>query len=138
MAQLRRARAGYERRDARCLLVTTGTPEHTREFCAAREAPFACLVDLPGEPAYAAFGLAKVSLRALFGPSLLTGVLTVLRRWREVSMPRSGDVHQMSGAFVVDRDGIVRLAHRNRHPNDHPADETIWRCLDALPAAQPG
>ncbi len=77
MAQLRRALAGYEERRARCFAVTTGTPEHTREFCAAHEVPFTCLVDYPGEPAYAAFG---------------------------------------------------------QHPADHPADERIWACLDALGA----
>jgi peroxiredoxin len=134
VAQLRRARAGYELRRARCFAVTTGTPAHTREFCAAREVPFTCLVDAPGEPAYAAFGLRKVSLRRLFGPSLLRGIATVLSRWREVAMPKSGDVYQMSGAFVVDRAGVVRFVHRNSHPNDHPADEDIWACLDGLGA----
>ncbi len=84
MAQLRRALAGYEERRARCFAVTTGTPEDTREFCAAHEVPFTCFVDYPGEPAYAAFGLRKVSLRRLFGPSLVTGLWTVLTRLREV------------------------------------------------------
>jgi len=134
VAQLRRALAGYEERRARCFAVTTGTPEHTREFCATHEVPFTCLVDYPGEPTYAAFGLRKVSLRRLFGPSLVTGLWTVLTRLREVSLPRSGDVYQMSGAFVIDREGIVRFAHRNQHPSDHPADERIWACLDALGA----
>jgi len=134
VAQLRHAIAGYERRRARCFAVTTGTPEHTREFCAARGVPFTCLVDLPGEPAYAAFGLEKVSLRRLFGPSLLRGIATVVARWREVAMPKSGDVYQMSGTFVLDRGGIVRFVHRNRDPNDHPADADIWACLDRLGA----
>jgi len=43
-------------------------------------------------------------------------------------------VYQMSGAFVIDREGIVRFVHRNQHPADHPADERIWACLDALGA----
>ena len=132
MAQLRLALAGYQSRKARCFAITTGTPEHTREFCLAHEVPFTCLVDRPGEPAYAAFGLAKVNLRSLFGPSLLASLWAVASRWRELALPKSGDVYQMSGAFVIDRDGIVRYAHRNRDPNDHPADEDIWACLDAL------
>jgi peroxiredoxin len=134
VAQLRHALAGYERRSARCFVVTTGTPEDTRAFSAARAVPFTCLVDLPGEPAYEAFGLAKVSLRRLFGPSLLRGVWRTLTRWRELSVPASGDVYQMSGTFVIDRGGIVRLAHRDRDPNDHVTDERIWACLDALAA----
>jgi peroxiredoxin len=132
VTQLRHALPGYERRRARYFVVTTGTPEHTRDFCIERRVPFTCLVDRAGEPGYAAFGLAKVGLRALFGPSLVAGIWRALSRWREISLPKSGDVHQMSGAFVIDRDGIVRLAHRNEDPNDHPADERIWACLDAL------
>jgi peroxiredoxin len=134
VAQLRRALPGYQRRRARCFVVTNGTPEHTREFCAERAVPFTCLVDVPGEPAYAAFGLQKVSVRRLFGPSLIRGIATVLSRWREIARPKSGDVHQMSGAFVIDRAGIVRLVHRDGDPNDHPADEDIWACLDGLGA----
>ena len=29
---------------------------------------------------------------------------------------------------------LRRFAHRNQHPGDHPADERIWACLDALGA----
>jgi peroxiredoxin len=134
VAQLRQALPGYARRRARCFVVTTGTPEDTREFCAAHAVPFTCLVDLPGEPAYAAFGLKKVSIRRLFGPNLLAGIARVLSRWREIALPKSGDVHQMSGAFVVDGAGVVRFVHRDRHPNDHPADADLWACLDALGA----
>ena len=132
MAQLRQARSGYERRAVRCFVVTTGTPEHTREFCGARQVPFTCLVDYPGEPAYAAFGLEKASLFRLFGPSLPRSVWRVLTRFREVSMPESGDVYQMSGAFVLDRTGVVRFVHRSAYPTDHPSDEQIWACLDSL------
>jgi len=132
VAQLRRALPGYRQRPARCFAVTTGTPEHTREFCVGHEVPFTCLVDLPGEPGYAAFGLDKASLRRLFGPSLVQGLWTVARRARELSIPQSGDVFQMSGTFVVDRAGIVRFAHRSRYPTDHPVDEDIWACLDRL------
>jgi len=134
VAQLRRALSGYETRAARYFVVTTGTPEHTREFCEVHRVPFTCLVDYPGEPGYAAFGLEKVGLRRLFGPSLLQGLWTTVSRFREVSMPKSGDVFQMSGAFVIDRAGIVRFVHRSQFPQDHPADEHIWACLDGVAA----
>jgi len=49
-----------------------------------------------------------------------------------VSIPRSGDVFQMSGTFVIDGGGMVRFAHRSSYPTDHPADEDIWSCLDQL------
>jgi len=134
VAQLRQSKDGYLARGARAYAVTTGTPEHTQQFCARHEVPFACLVDRPGEPAYRAFGLEKTTLRRLFGPSLLQGVWSALSRWRETYTPASGDVFQMSGTFVLDREGVVRFAHRDAHPGDHASDEEIWACLDALAA----
>jgi len=132
VTQLRRALPGYQQRPARCFAVTTGTAADTRAFCIRHQVPFPCLVDLPGEPGYAAFGLEKASLRRLLGPSLTYSLWTVVRRAREVSIPRSGDVFQMSGTFVIDGGGMVRFAHRSRYPTDHPADEDIWSCLDHL------
>lgn len=122
----------FSRSGANVYVVTTGTPADTADFCRERNVPFACLVDRPGEPAYQAFGLRKVGLRKLFGPSLVRGVLTALERWREVSLPRSGDVYQMSGTFVLDGAATVRLAHVDEHPNDHAAASEVLGCLATI------
>ena len=135
MAQLRHDRAEFEGRGAHVYTITTGTPADSAAFCREREVPFPCLVDEPGEPGYRAFGLAKVGLRRLFGPSLLEALVTLAKRFREVEIPKSGDVYQMSGTFVVDGGGIVRLAHPDEHPGDHIANEEVWHCLDAIGAA---
>lgn len=89
-------------------------------------------MDRPGEPSYGAFGLAKVGMKTLLGPSLVESLKTIWRRRSEIHAPKAGDVFQMSGTFVLDGDGVVRLAHRSAHPNDHVPHETIWRCLDTI------
>ena len=134
MAQLHRERGEFEKRGANVYAITTGTPGDSAAFCRDRDVPFPCLVDAPGEPAYQAFGLKKVSLRRLFGPSLVEALVTLAKRFREVEIPKSGDVYQMSGTFVLDGRGIVRLAHLDEHPGDHAPSEEIWRCLDGLSA----
>jgi peroxiredoxin len=138
VAQLRRERAEFEKRGANVYTVTTGTPADSAAFCRDHEIPFTCLVDKPGEPAYRAFGLKKVGVVQLFGPNPLRSLVTLARRFREVAIPKSGDVHQMSGAFVLDRECVVRLAHRDRYPNDHVPSEEVWRCLDELAAGARG
>lgn len=110
--------------------VTNGRPADTAAFCKEFRVPFPCLVDQPGEPAYAAFGLKKVGMRQLFGPSLLGGLMTLAKRFREVRKPESGDVHQMSGTFVIGADGRILLAHADEHPNDRISSAAIWACLD--------
>jgi hypothetical protein len=112
--------------------VTTGTPQFTAEFCKQFDVGHTCLVDQPGEPGYRAFGLAKVGMRTLLGPSLWESLAVIARRWRELATPKAGDVYQMSGTFVLDCEGVVRLAHRGAHPNDHVSHEEIWQCLDAI------
>lgn len=130
--ELRARRADYERRAAAVYCVTNGKPEHSAEFCARREVPFPCVVDRPGEPAYRAFDLEKVNYRRLFGPSLVEAFAIIARRWREIETPKSGDVLQMSGTMVLDRDGVVRLAHHSYYPNDHAADDDVLALLDTL------
>ena len=112
--------------------MTTGTPEFTAEFCKQFDVGHQCLVDHPGEPGYGAFGLAKVGMKQLLGPSIWESLKTLYRRRSEIHNPKAGNVFQMSGTFVLDRDATVRLAHRSEHPNAHVAHETIWRCLDAI------
>jgi len=131
---LRGQAEGFRERNANVYAVTTGTPADTAAFCEQLEVPFPCLVDRPGEPGYRAFGLEKVGLLRLFGPNPLASLWTLARRFKEVRNPPSGDVFQTSGTFVIDTDGIVRLAHRSSHPNDHAEIERIWSCLDALAA----
>lgn len=124
---------GYlDRAHAKVYLITTGTPALTGEFCKQFDVGHTCLVDRKDEPSYAAFGLEKVGMLTLLGPSLWESLKTIARRWREIHAPKAGDPFQMSGTFVLDSEGIVRLAHRSRHPNDHISHETIWRCLDAI------
>ena len=95
--------------------------------------PSAAWSTAPGSRPYAAFGLSKVSLRALLGPSIREALKTSLRRRKEIHRPASGDPFQMCGTFVLDKDATVRMAHRSRDPGDYPADSAVLACLDALP-----
>jgi hypothetical protein len=40
-----------------------------------------------------------------------------------------GDFKQLPGTFVVDTEGIVRMAHRNLHAADNPDNEKILGVL---------
>lgn len=131
---MRDQRAGYDERDANVYVITTGTPRDTAEFCAEHGVPFTCLVDRPGEPGYQSYGLEKVGLLRLFGPNYLETIGTLVRRFREVKNPASGDVHQLAGTFVIDAAGVLRLAYRGEYPGDHLPNEDVWYCLDSLAA----
>ncbi len=38
----------------------------------------------------------------------------------------------MSGTFVLDAAGTVRLAHVDEHPNDHAAPSDVLSCIRAV------
>lgn len=76
------------------------------------------LVADPERGLYHHFGLRRASLREVAGPRVwLRGALTFWRGFRP-ARPR-GDLHQMSGAFLV-RDGTIVAEHRYRDSTDHP------------------
>ncbi|MGB3700022.1 MAG: hypothetical protein WA997_02030, partial [Anaerolineales bacterium] len=53
-------------------------------------------------------------------------------RWRGIQ----GDSGQLGGDFIVDRQGIIRLAHLSQDPTDRPALSTILKTLDEINSAQ--
>lgn len=76
------------------------------------------LVADPERDLYRRFGLRRASLGEVAGPRVwLRGALTFFRGFRPARP--SGDLHQMSGAFLV-RDGQVIAEHRYRDSTDHP------------------
>ena len=48
------------------------------------------------------------------------------RRWRGIH----GDSTQLGGDFVVDADGVVRLAYRSHDPTDRPSVEQFFTVLN--------
>ncbi len=134
--QLRGDRAKFRRVGANVVLIGLGTPERAASFCGDRQIPFTCVAD-PDVSAHRAFGLKRGSLRQVMGPQ-------VYLRWAKArlisdmpfpSAKLGEDVLQMPGTFVVDTDGIVRYAHRNKDVTDNPANEEILEVLTALSSA---
>jgi peroxiredoxin len=102
------------------------TPQQAAAFRQQYELPFPVLAD-PQREAYQAFRLARGTLGQVAGPRMwLAGLKATLRGG--VGRP-SGDVWQMPGAFVIDREGIVRFAHYPSHTGDLPSHEAMLRAI---------
>lgn len=110
-------------------VVTQGTVAQTAEFRRRHELPFACLAD-PDRNAYRAFGLERGSLGQIAGPKIWLRSMRAL--FRGGAGAPQGDVRQMPGAFVVDRLGIVRLAHYSGDSGDMPPNRQVVACIGSL------
>jgi peroxiredoxin len=131
--QLRGDRSKFSHAGATVVLIGLGTPERARGFCDDRDIPFVCVAD-PDVSAHRAYGLKRGSLRHVMGPQVYFR-WTKARLLADMPFPSAKlgeDVMQMPGTFVIDTDGIVRYAHRNKDVTDNPSNEEVLAVLRAL------
>ncbi len=114
----------------RVAAVTLGKPYETKMFCASRSADMVCLSN-PDQSVYRLYGIDRAGVRAMIDPAVSLGTIrTTLKGF----MPRGtdADMLQMSATFVVDKSGIIRYAHYNKHLADHPDVKKLKEVIEAL------
>jgi peroxiredoxin len=119
---LREDYSKFRDKGAEVAVVTQGNPEQTASLCGRYGCEFPCLSN-PECKAYRAYGLERGSYGQVMSPMiLLKATLSALRGniGRQV-----GDVFQMPGTFVIDREGVVRFAHYNRDSADNPSTASV-------------
>lgn len=117
---------------ANVVLIGHGDRRAAEEFRKAKAVPFTFLLD-PDRAAYRAYGLARGGLMQVFGPSTALPFLSAnLRPETRQRGLKGGDLMQMPGTFVVDGEGVVRFAHRNRHVADSPRNLDILVALSRI------
>jgi peroxiredoxin len=95
--------------------------------------PFPCLAD-PQRAGYKAFGLRRGSWWEVIGPAAIGRGMQAARKGHHIEKA-IGDVMQLPGTFIIDRDGTVRYARYGRHSGDHPQTSAL---VSALLSLRPG
>jgi peroxiredoxin len=104
------------------VIVTMGTPEEAKIFCAERASGIVCLSDHERK-AYQAYGLERANVWQSF---LSLNVWRSNRRlkkergWNTDLPPKGQDALQMAGTFVIAPDGRIRLPYYYDDIADHP------------------
>ncbi|MCA9971741.1 MAG: AhpC/TSA family protein [Anaerolineales bacterium] len=111
------------------LAISFGTPYWANVWLQETGAPFPLLLD-PERAAYHAYGLQSSVFRSWVPKNLWYYVKAVLQG-REL-LGKRGDPHQLGGDFLVDRRGIIRLAHPSADPTDRPAVAKLMRVLEEM------
>ena len=106
------------------VLIGLGSPEQASAFCAERKVQVSCLTS-PDRSAHRAFGLRRGSFDKVAGPRVW--LPWIRHQLGETHQGRfgQGDTAQLPGTFVVDRDGIIRFAHRGARSSDLPSNEEV-------------
>jgi peroxiredoxin len=132
VVKLREDQELFQLAGAVVVLIGQGSPEEGAGFCRRKHLPFPCLLD-GDKSAYRAYGLRRRNLAVVVSPHIVgpfvRANLNPETRQRGLE---GGDFFQMPGTFVVDREGVVRLAHRNRTIADSPPNQLLLEILARL------
>jgi peroxiredoxin len=102
-------------------VITQGTPESTAIFSHQYAPGLLCLAD-PTRKAYIAYGLDRGNLFQTFLNSRVWAAISRSRKkGYNVEMPPAGqDSMQMSGVFIISKEGRIELPYYYDHIADHP------------------
>jgi peroxiredoxin len=112
----------FQKRGLKLVLVTQGTPQEAKAYCAQRAAGVTCLSDAE-RTAYRAYGLERASVwQSLLSLKVLRSNkrLSAEKGYRTELPPRGQDAMQMAGTFVIAPDGRIRLPYYYDDIADHP------------------
>jgi len=116
--------AGKERIEAAGLglaVILQGTPEASTAFAQQFAPGLLCLCD-PERQAYRAYGLERGNLFETFlNPKVWSAVSRSRKKGYPVEPPPAGqDAMQMSGIFIISKEGRIELPYYYDHIADHP------------------
>lgn len=116
--------------DTRVLIITFGSLLGAKTWLEETCSPFQLLLD-PEREAYQAYGLERSYTRSWNLRTIWTYVklLASGRKWRGIQ----GDSAQLGGDFIVDSQGVLRLAYRSHDPIDRPS---VYDLLENLRSIQ--
>ena len=102
-------------------VIMQGTPAETAEFARQYAPGLLCLSD-PERHAYQAYGLERGNLFQTFlNPKVWAAVSRSSKKGYAVEAPPPGqDAMQMSGTFIISKEGRIELPYYYDHIADHP------------------
>jgi peroxiredoxin len=102
-------------------VIMQGTPELTAVFAQQYAPGLLCLSD-PQRKAYQAYGLERGNLFQTFlNPKVWSAISKARKKGYKVEYPPAGqDAMQMSGTFIISKEGRVELPYYYDHIADHP------------------
>ena len=129
---MRHAREAISSAGARVVLVGMGTPKQTREFIDRFDVPFPMICD-PDQHLYRDFAIERMSPMGFFSPGMALRGIAAMAQGHTMGLPE-GDVRQLPGVVIIERDGGIVYRYDAAGPADHPSPDTL---IDVLGDLQP-
>lgn len=126
MAQLCQHQEEFERLNTKVLIVSFGTLPAAQAWLEETCSLFSLLLDKE-RTVYEAYGLERSLLRS-WNLKTIQRYMELMRegrQWRGIQ----GDSTQLGGDFVIDAEGVVRLAYYSQDPTDRPPADDLLALL---------
>ncbi len=126
---MRRAEEDIRKAGGEVLLVGMGTASQTRDFVQRFEVPFPMVCD-PDQHLYRDFSLERMSPLGFFSPTMALRGIAAMAEGHTMGLPE-GDVRQLPGVVIIDRDGGIVFRYDGQDPADHPSPAMLVEQLEA-------
>jgi peroxiredoxin len=129
VAQLCQYQDAFQAQNTKVLIITFGTLPAAQNWLKETCSSFRLVLDAQRE-IYRAYDLKRSFLRS-WGLKTLWRYVQLLstgRKWRGIQ----GDSAQLGGDFIVDSDGVIRLAYRSHDPIDRPSVDDLLNVIRQL------
>ena len=139
MDELHNVRPELEKRGMALAIVTQGTPEEAKRFCADRAAGATCLAD-PDRKVYTAYGLGRGTFfQTLLSPNIWKSNkrLKETKGFLPEPAPKGQDTFVMSATFIIGKEGRVHLPYYYEDIADHPPVELLLKGVMGMDWATP-
>lgn len=123
MVQLHRSRQKFEDIGFQVVLVGLGTPVLAEKFRQEFSLTFLIICD-PDKELYREYGLGRGTIGNMASTTVLLRGLRAMSRGYTPGIPR-GDVMQLPGVFLIDREGRIRYSYYSKDASDHPKVEDL-------------
>ena len=107
----------FEALNTNIVTVSFGIDYWAKMWLQETLSPFPFLIN-PERDAYHAYGLQSSIVRSWMPQNLWYYAKATLQGREKFG--KRGDPHQLGGDFIVDSQGVVRLAHPSKEPTDRP------------------
>lgn len=129
MAQLCQQRNQLEILNVKVFIITFGNLLGAQNWLKETCSNFQLLLD-PDRSIYKKYGLERSLLRSwnLRTIWMYIKLLSSGRKWRGIQ----GDSAQLGGDFLIDSQGIVKLAYRSHDPTDRPSVSSLLELIHQI------
>ncbi len=129
MVQVAAHNEAFQALNTDIVTISFGIEYWARMWLQETQSPYPFLVD-PERNAYHAYGLQSSVFRSWMPQNLWFYAKATLQGREKFG--KRGDPHQLGGDFIVDSQGIVRLAHPSKEPTDRPSVEKLLQVLSQI------